>query len=733
VPVQVKGEGLKKYTSYTVFYCQSPLNILKMSDVPESLSVEESEALALAANEAPSHPIVDRQSSIVNRIAVLPPDVVARIAAGEVVERPASIVKELAENALDAGATRIAVEILQGGRGSVRVSDDGRGMPPADLALCVLAHATSKLRHAADLDALNTLGFRGEALPSIAAVSRFSIVSRPRSSEHTDGSAWKIEMEGGHPSQPQVRPAAGPYGTTVEARELFFNTPVRSKFLKASASEAAACADTLLRLALTRPDTAFSLKQERHEIFNLPAACSPAAEGHSLPPAAYLRRAREALGRDSSRNMVEIALEGPGADARNADGETQKAESSESHADAAYRLYGLISPPSDSRPNRNHIYLSVNGRTVRDRMLTSALLEACRHLLPPRRYPAAVLFLDVPAADVDVNVHPTKAEVRFRIPGLIYALLHRAVRTAFGLDGSATPDTPPATVSLWPKAATPVIPRFAPDEQLFAVPHENGTPNAAESERRTAPAIRPVHPVVAYATRAAEAATPFTRSPSTLPQPPLSAPAAPATPRSFRVLAQAGGMYIVLEDATGVKLIDQHALHERVLFETFLERAHGRARGDAQGLLIPETLDLSPAQTAAYHDSENASELLTNLGFDVEAFGPRALIVRAVPAILKTLQAATFVRDVLDAIAAPDESAPRNSPLRRGHFRERAAYMLSCKGAIKAGERLTIDQMTALMDEFHKRAGHGPLTCPHGRPLAIEMSWDDLERGVGRK
>jgi DNA mismatch repair protein MutL len=380
------------------------------------------------------------------------------------------------------------------------------------------------------------------------------------------------------------------------------------------------------------------------------------------------------------------------------------------------------------------VYLSVNGRTVRDRMLTSALLEACRHLLPPRRYPAAVLFLEVPAADVDVNVHPTKAEVRFRIPGLIYALLHRAVRSAFGLDGMAVPPLPgnspseslgsspsPAALNLWPKAVPASIPRFAPDEKLFA----NADVPAAETE---SPSIR-----------AAESAAPFTRSPANQPQPaastaPILARHTPAAaPRSFRVLAQAGGMYIVLEDATGVKLIDQHALHERVLFETFLERAHGRARGDAQGLLIPETLDLSPAQTAAYHDSDNARELLTNLGFDVEAFGPRSLLVRAVPAILKTLQAATFVRDVLDAIAAPDESAPRNSPLRRGHFRERAAYMLSCKGAIKAGERLTVDQMTVLMDEFFARAGHGPLTCPHGRPLAIELSWDDLERGVGRK
>jgi len=685
-----------------------------MNDVPESLSVDDVAAVESSTEEAQTR-------SNGPRIQVLPPDVVARIAAGEVVERPASIVKELAENALDAGATRIAVEILNGGRSCVRVTDDGRGMPPADLALCVLAHATSKLRSAADLDALNTLGFRGEALPSIAAVSRFSIVSRPRTSEHADGSAWKIEMEGGHPSQPQVRPAAGPYGTTVEARELFFNTPVRAKFLKASASEAAACADTLLRLALTRPDAAFSLKQERHEIFNLPAAC---ASGGPITPAAYLRRAREALGRDASRNMVEIALEGPG-DAQKADGETRS---------SGYRLYGLVSPPSDSRPNRNHIYLSVNGRCVRDRMLTSALLEACRHLLPPRRFPAAVLYLDVPAADVDVNVHPTKAEVRFRIPGLIFALLHRAVRTAFGLDttpnagaASNSESTPLASGSLWPKAApAPSLPRFASDEQLFA-----NAPNGSEVSGTADVSAEAAQPA-----RVAEAAVPFTRSPQAAPleQPSRAQPATtPAPQRSFRVLAQSGGMYIVLEDATGVKLIDQHALHERVLFETFLERAHGRARGDAQGLLIPETLDLTPSQTAAYHDSDNARELLGNLGFDVEAFGPRSLIVRAVPAILKTQQAATFVRDVLDAIAAPDEAAPRNSPLRRGHFRERAAYMLSCKGAIKAGERLTFDQMTALMDEFFVRAGHGPLTCPHGRPLAVELTWGDLERGVGRK
>ena len=406
-------------------------------------------------------------------IKVLPPEIVARIAAGEVVERPASIVKELVENALDAGASRIDADIESGGIARVRVSDDGWGMSPDDLSVAVQPHATSKLADADQLHTLETLGFRGEALPSIASVSHFSIISRQRrsaarpdpafggdaESNDDDAMAWRVEVDGGRPDIPAARPAAGPYGTTVEARELFYNLPARQKFLKGLAAEAAACADTFLRLALTRPDVAFVLRQGRSELLALPAATTrtsntpqSARAAHAAPQllaAAYFRRAREALGRVLAAGLIEIDFSD--RPAQNSTPSANGADASDSALDASYRLYGLLSPPAVTRPNRGAIYLTVNGRAVKDRTLTSALLESFRHLLPPRRFPIAVLYLELPGADVDINVHPAKSEVRFRLPSRIYALFYHAVRSACGL-AAGDPGTDGSQLILHPRA-----------------------------------------------------------------------------------------------------------------------------------------------------------------------------------------------------------------------------------------------------------------------------------------
>jgi DNA mismatch repair protein MutL len=679
------------------------------------------------------------------KIHVLSEEVISRIAAGEVVERPASVLKELAENALDAGARRVDVEMAGGGRDLIRVSDDGSGMSKADLALCSLPHATSKLGSADDLAGLRTLGFRGEALPSIASVSKFSITSRLRDGATDGASAWRIVLAGAQFERPQPVPAAGAYGTTVEVRELFYNVPARAKFLKGVAAEGAACIDTLLRLALTRPDVAFVLTQDHREILSLMPAVpgtrassqQPAGEagrpnggqdarvpgatleaGSSLPAAAYFQRAREALGRDSSKGLLEIALDEPSGM-------------------IGYRIFGLLSPPAITRPTRGEIFLNVNGRSIKDRTLTSALLSAYRNLLPGKRYPVAVLFLEMPPADVDVNVHPTKAEVRFRMPGLIYALLQNAVRSATGtaglrpaaesepaLSASLAANVPPASsVSPWPAQLK------ADGQARFDLwpPALAAQPSAAAYGIATPRSPNVAEVVAPFAELAAP------RCAAVLPEKAVqtdrvSPQAAPPAP--FRVLGQAGGRYIVIEDDSGVKLIDQHALHERVLFEAFMKRSEGQARGDSQGLLIAETLELTPMEAAIYPEAE---EILAQLGFEVEIFGPRALAVRALPAILKS-GSASLVRDVLDALAGADEGpAGGRKPFERSYYREKAAYTVACKGALKAGERLTLEQMTALVTEYRKCAGAAGFTCPHGRPVALELSWADLERAVNRR
>ncbi|HEY3323847.1 MAG TPA: DNA mismatch repair endonuclease MutL [Planctomycetota bacterium] len=724
------------------------------------------------------------KSAIEPTIHVLPPAVTSCIAAGEVVERPASVIKELVENALDAGASQIDVELAGGGRELIRVRDNGRGMSPADLSLCLLPHATSKLTSAEQLTDLRTLGFRGEALAAISAVSRFSLLSAQAGAD-----AWRVDVAGGEPSQPQPKPCSGDRGTTAEARELFFNLPARAKFLKGQAAEAAVCADCLLRLALTRPDVAFVLHQDRHEIFNLPARAPASRNREALTASAFVLRARDVLGRQNSHGLLEIAYEGPG--------ETAK-DSSLPDSFRGYRLYGLISPPPVTRPNRSSLYLSVNGRAVRDRLLTQALLESYRHLLPAKRYPLAVLFLDLPGADVDINVHPTKAEVRFRLPGLVYALFHHAVRSTCGFEARIDEQALDAQLQIATQRKPPPplgAPRQDPAQRaldffgggtpdcglriadcgLTATPQSKGlavappapqalvSPTALSTQHSTlstdvpltqqassvgADEIAPYQPVRAalvasnpqssegsgFRVQGSGAAVDALAGKSQEPRPKSQERA--ASPQSavlpFRILGQSGGSYIVLEDDLGLKVIDQHALHERVLFEDLLARLEGRSQADSQGLLLPETLELTPAQAAFWAADDIAASLLAGLGFEVESFGSRTLVVRAVPAILRGA-CARLVGDVLESLASSEDGDPSKRLANLNSLRERAVASLACKAAIKAGERLTIEQMTALMTEYRRKVRGLRLTCPHGRPVAVELSWEDLERGVGRR
>ncbi|MCW8130176.1 MAG: hypothetical protein KIS92_07500 [Planctomycetota bacterium] len=581
-------------------------------------------------------------------------------------------------------------------------------------------------------------------------------------------------MDGGHAGVPA--PAARSFGTTVEVRDLFFNLPARKKFLKSPGAEASACADTVLRLALLRPDVAFTLVQGRQELLDCPAWPASGDTPGPLPLDAYLRRATEALGREAARGLVPLRAEGPAADT--------SAEPSAHPGARGYRLYGLVTPPARARGDRSHIYLAVNGRVVKDRTMTTALLEAFRHLLPPKRYPAAVLYLECPGPDVDVNVHPTKAEVRFRIPGLVFALFHHAVREAFSGQGwRPAPAAPAPTVPEDRTAPLPYAPADRSERFADFAPPASPPPPAAFDERPAAAAAPQAaepadaaEPAASFdlwqgprdvpaagasqdpaASTAAEAPAAFGRAPASVPatsafvssagirpnvpgsvrsmrEAPRGVPPAPVPasgPAPFRIVGQAAGMYILAEDETGLKIFDQHALHERILFEELLARARS-GRSDRQGLLIPETFELTPAQAAAFA-SDEARAVLEELGFSAEPFGPRALAVSAVPACLRHAQAAAFVREILEALAAvADDRLPGRKLPGRETLREKAAYVCSCKGAIKAGERLTFEQMAALLNEYHARVGMRGYTCPHGRPLAVELTWDELERKVGR-
>jgi DNA mismatch repair protein MutL len=463
----------------------------------------------------------------------------------------------------------------------------------------------------------------------------------------------------------------------------------------------------------------------------------------SLPVDAYVARAKAVLGKEIAADLTPVFAQGP--DAQPGEG-------------PGYRLFGLVTPPSKTRPNRNCIYLAVNGRPVKDRTLTTALINAYRNLLPPGRFPAGVLYLLIPGPEVDINVHPTKAEVRFRTPGLIFSLLHHAIRKAFATPSPSTdlaPEPPELilenrrtprqqTFDLWqgeqpqaaPDAAAMTAQRIAEAMPRFARSEPHST-HSSDSHSATI-AAEPRSTLPAATSSAVPAATPDLSvsqnaqqplSSSTIPSPrPTSRSSQPAP---CRLIGQAGGSYIVVEDECGIRLIDQHALHERILFENLMQSARRKTEIPRQGLLLPETIELTPTQAAAFGDPQ-AQQILQNLGYDLDSFGPRTIAVHAVPALVRSPNAASFVCGILDTLSnLHTESDAQRLDL--SLLYEKAAYVLSCKGAIKAGERLTIDQMQSLLNEFHREVGSLQFTCPHGRPIAVELCWDELERKVARR
>ena len=581
-------------------------------------------------------------------IRLLPPVLVNRIAAGEVVERPAAAVKELVENAIDAGASRIEVVLKEGGQALISVADNGAGMTREELSLAVERHCTSKLPDD-DLSHIAALGFRGEALPSIGAVSRMRIVSRPAGAAN----AWEITVEAGDKRAPA--PAAHPPGTRVEVRDLFFATPARLKFLKTPRTERDLAVDTVRRLAMAYPTVAFSVTGDDERVLL------------RLPPSAE-RRARLAalLGRDFAENSIEIGAERGG-----------------------FRLSGLAGLPTLNRALPRDQYLVVNGRPVRDKLLVGAVRGAYQDVLARDRHPMVALFLDGPSAEIDVNVHPAKAEVRFRDTGLVRGLIVGALRNALAAAGHRASST----------VAAAAVAAFRPGDL-----HRHG--GQAASLRFAFP---PPAPSLALAERGNEFLRPGDPE-EPVPEAPLGA-----------ARAQLHGTYILAETASGIVLVDQHAAHERLVYERMKEAlaAHGVAR---QTLLLPEIVELD--ETGAARLAARAEEL-AEFGLVLEPFGPGAVVVREVPALLPGLDVGALVRELADELAEWGDTLALKERI------ETVCGTLACHTSVRAGRHLSPPEMDALLRQMEATPNSGQ--CNHGRPTYIALDLADIERLFGRR
>jgi DNA mismatch repair protein MutL len=573
------------------------------------------------------------------RIRRLSEGTVNRIAAGEVIERPASVVKELVENAIDAGASQIDVAFRGGGKSLIRVSDDGLGMALEDLELAIERHATSKLSDD-DLVDIRFLGFRGEALPSIGAVSRLSIISRPRSG----GDAHVIAVEGGRLTPP--RPAALSHGTEIDVADLFFATPARLKFLKADRSETAEAAEVVRRMALVNPQVGFSFVTEERRLVDVPPH-----EGED-------ERIRRVLGKDFMENAVAFAHEREGVVVR-----------------------GFAGLPTWSRGTSGQQYMFVNGRSVRDKLLSGAIRGAYADLMTASRYPAIVLFLTCPSDRVDVNVHPAKAEVRFRDGGLVRGLIVSAIRAAMAHRPAAS-DTGLA--------------------------------------RQTASSFRPMMLQPAFAPGLAE-----TQAVLDMNMPPAAMQSVEDAQSTDYPLGQARAQlhdnYIVSQTRNGFVLVDQHAAHERLVYERLKRERAGNGIA-TQPLLVPDVIDLDPVQVERLC---GAADLLAQGGLVLEAFGDGAVIIREVPAALAGCDISGIVRDLADELA--ELGVATTLEQRINHV----LATMACHHSVRSGRRLRPEEMNALLREMEATPNSGQ--CNHGRPTYIELKLEDIEKLFGRR
>ncbi len=600
-------------------------------------------------------------------IRQLPPNLVNRIAAGEVVERPASVVKELIENAIDAEASRIDVVVAGGGLGLIRVSDDGAGMGPDDLALAVERHATSKLA-GDDLTSIVTLGFRGEALPAIGAVARLSLASRAAGASE----AYEIAVDGGRKAK--LKPAALASGTRVEVRDLFYATPARLKFMKSERAEMAAIADMVKRLALAKPEIAFTLATPERTNLRL-EACPPGLIDHALA------RLGRILGEDFVHDALPV------------------------HAErGATVVEGFAGLPTLHRPNALHLYLVVNGRPMRDKLLAGTVRAAYGDLVPQGRYPMLALFLTVPPEEVDVNVHPAKTELRFRDPNAVRAVIIGALKEALGNAGHR------ATATLSQAALGRMLRPGAPSASpAYSQPRSfgGGGPRAfgfAESAQAPfTPIDTPSADMRGHATADTAEDTAF----------PLGA-----------ARAQVQDTFIIAETEDALVIVDQHAAHERLVYER-LKRAYANGGIARQLLLIPEVIEL---------DAEAASRLcaaapaLENLGLVIEPFGAASIVVREVPSLLGTCNVKGLLGDLADQLAEEETGdGSRLVAVRLDHV----LSTMACHGSVRAGRRLSPEEMNALLRDMESTPFTGQ--CNHGRPTYVELKLADIEKLFSRR
>ncbi|MGO9477747.1 MAG: DNA mismatch repair endonuclease MutL [Limisphaerales bacterium] len=671
-----------------------------------------------------------------NRIRLLPEHVANQIAAGEVIERPASVVKELVENALDAQATRVTLEIQAGGRSLVRVTDDGTGMSRDDALLCLERHATSKIRKAEDLAAIATMGFRGEALPSIASVSRFTLITREREGGSPEGT--QITVNGG--TIAEVKAAGSAPGTSVEVRQLFFNLPARRKFLRTEETEAAHIQHYFTLAALAYPEVAFTFQKDGRPVWQLPAQKPGQAFSSRLDA---LRERRRALLGDEKLLPVNFAAAlDDSAQPEEADiFETALPEKAEiRNPKSEIRIWGLIGAPGVSRATRDGQHLFVNRRPVENRGLNYALLEGYHTALMKGRYPVCCLFLEIDPAAVDVNIHPAKREVKFHREFEVRKFTAQAVQETLlafhGVEAGESKrwgERPREPLATSPSGSSVASPHQASAPEISAP----ALPNFPEKLKPAAESPKPAvqQPPLKMGFAPPSAAATEVQAPSSITHPPSSLEAkltpanAPSSPSGvtpllnvpLRLVGVVGKLYVVLESDRGLVLLDQHAAHERILYEQMLTRMEQGGTAPSQKLLLPETIEL-PVRDAHFLREQLAA--LTRLGVGLSEFGERTFLLDALPPFVKTPDARRFVLDLVDELKA----AGREVNLAR--LGEHTIAKTVCRHAVKANDPLGGPELENLIEDLRHCAM--PYTCPHGRPTLIEMNYRELERKFGR-
>jgi DNA mismatch repair protein MutL len=679
----------------------------------------------------------------VNRIKLLSEQVANQIAAGEVVERPASVVKELVENSLDADAKKITVEIGAGGRSLIRVTDDGFGMSRDDALLSLERHATSKIQKAEDLASIATMGFRGEALPSIASVSRFTLTTREREGSSPEGT--QIIIAGGKISE--VKAAGSATGTNIEVRQLFFNLPPRRKFLRTEETEAAHIQHYLTLAALAFPEVAFTFVKDGRTIWQLPAVKSGAATSSRIE--ALRERLRALLGDEKLLSVnfsAALAEDGHSPVPEENDifenASPEKSAASEiSNLKSQIRVWGLVGSPGVSRATRDGQFVFVNRRPVENRGINYALIEGYHNSLMKGRYPVCCLFLEIDPAAVDVNIHPTKREVKFHREFEIRKFVAQAVketllafhseppetkrwgerpREPLGKQNLTTPELPGSSGASPHQTSAPALPNFP--EKLKPSP-------AVEAQK---PAIQQSPLKMGFSPRRSEAETgsspiqsvPSAKSAEASPTSNSNLPSSAATPLlnvPLRLVGVVGKLYVLLESDRGLVLLDQHAAHERILFEQMLARLEQNSFAPSQKLLLPETIELPPRDAQFLREQ---LVVLTKLGVGLSEFGERTFLLDALPPFVKAADPRRFVLNLVDELRA----AGREVNLAR--LGEHTIAKTVCRHAVKANDPLGGAELENLVEDLRRCAM--PYTCPHGRPTLIEMNYRELEKKFGR-